>query len=129
MWPRRAHTLALLTKLTYNKWRFKCTQVEQDAFDEIKGIVTRNTLPTYPYFNKTFKIHTDASAFQLGAVISQKCKTIVSHSRKLTNTQQQYTLTEKKLLRIIETLKGFRNILIGQKLRVYTDNKKPTCNF
>ena len=65
MWPRRSYTLAHLTILTSIKPRFKWMQVEQDAFDKIKRIVTRNTLSTYPGFNETFRIHTDASAFQL----------------------------------------------------------------
>ena len=39
--------------------------VEQDAFDEIKRVVARNNLLTYPYFNETFEVHTNASAFQL----------------------------------------------------------------
>ena len=28
----------------------------------------------------------------------------------------------------VETLKEFRTILLGQKLRIYTDHKKLTCN-
>ena len=35
-------------------------------------IVARDTLLTYPDFIDTLKIHTDASLFQLGAVINQK---------------------------------------------------------
>ena len=65
MWPKWSRTLAHLSKLTYIKINFKWTYVKQDAFDEIKRIATRNTLLTYPDFNETFKIHTDASAFQL----------------------------------------------------------------
>ena len=70
MWPRRSHTLAPLTRLTSIKRIFKWTQVEQDAFNKIKGIVARDTFSNYPDFNETFKIHTYASLFQLGAVIS-----------------------------------------------------------
>ena len=73
--PRRPHMLAPLTRLTSIKRKFKWTQVKQDAFKEIKRIMARDTLLTYPDFNETFKIHTDASASQLGAVISQKVKT------------------------------------------------------
>ena len=51
------------------KRKFKYTQVELDAFGKIKRIVARDTLLTFPGFNKTFKIHTNSSAFQLGAVI------------------------------------------------------------
>ena len=66
-------------------------EVEQDTFDKIKRIVAHDTLLTYPDFNETFKIHTDASAFQLGAVIIQKGKTIAFYSRKLTDAQKCYT--------------------------------------
>ena len=110
MWPRQAHTLATLTKLTSINREFKWTKVEQYAFDIIKLIVAHNTLSTYPYFNETFQIHTDASAFQLGAFISQKGKPIGFYSRKLTDTQQRYTVTERKILSIVETLNNFRTI-------------------
>ena len=93
MWPRRSHTLELLTRLTSIEKNCKWTQVEQDAFDKIKRIVAHDTLLTYPDFNETFKIHTDASTFQLGALISQKGKPVALYSRKMTYTQQWYTVT------------------------------------
>ena len=68
-------------------------EVEQDALDEIKRIVARDNLSTYPDFNETFKIHTNDSAFQLEKVIIQKYKPISLYSRKLTDPQQRYTVT------------------------------------
>ena len=56
--------LAPLTILTFIKIKFKWTQVKQDNFDKIKRIVDRDTLLPFPNFNETFKIYTDASAFQ-----------------------------------------------------------------
>ena len=85
MWPRRSHTLSALTILTSIKCKFKWAQVEQDSFYEIKRIVARDTLLTCPNFNETFKIFTDISAFQLGAVIIQKGKHISFYSRKFTD--------------------------------------------
>ena len=84
--------------------------------------MARDTLLTYPDFHEKYKIHTDASAFHLGAVVSQKGKPIVFYSRKLTDTQHWYTVTERELLSIVETLKEFRTILLGRKLRIYTDH-------
>ena len=95
MLPRRSHMLAPLTKLTSINRKYKWMKVEHYGFDEIKRIVDRDTLLTYPDFNETFKIRTNASAFQLGAVISQKVKTIAFCSEKITDTQQRYKLTEK----------------------------------
>ena len=54
--------------------------VEQYAFDGTKRIVDRDTLLTYQDLNEIFRIHTDASAFQLWAVISQKVKPITFYS-------------------------------------------------
>ena len=129
MWPRRSHTLAPLTRLTSIKRKSKWMQVEQDALDKIKWIVARDTLLTYSDLNENFKIHTDDSAFQLGAVINHKDKLIAFYSRKLADPQQRYTITERELLSIVETLKEFRKILLVQKLRIYTDYKNLTCNF
>ena len=100
------------------------------GFDEINQIVARNTLLTYPDFNEKSEIHTDASAFQVGAVISHKVKPIDLYSIKITDEQQRYTVTERELLSIVETLKEFKTIIIGQKLGIYSDHKNRTCkNF
>ena len=44
-------------------------------------------------------------------------------SRKLSKTQQKYSVTEIELLAIVETLKEFIGMLWGQKLVVYTDHQ------
>ena len=77
---------------------------------------------TYPDFSKPFQIYTDASEYQLGGVIMQDGKPIAFFTRKLTKAQKNYTVAEKELLGIVETLKEFRTILLGQTLQVYTDH-------
>ena len=84
MWTRCSHPLHPLTALTSPKVKFKWTDVEQKAFDEIKRTPDNDTLLAYPDFIKRFEIHTDTSDHQLGAVISQEDKPIAFYSRKLT---------------------------------------------
>ena len=87
MWDIRSHLLQPLTEQTSTKVTFKWADVEQNAFNKIKQIVTHNTLLIYLYFNKCFDIHTYDSNFQLGAVISQNGKPIAFNGRKLTPAQ------------------------------------------
>ena len=74
---------------------------------------------------KDIEIYTDALSKQLGAVITQGNNPIVFFSRKLTETQQHYSVTKIELLAIVETLKEFKGMLWGQRLKVYTDYKSP----
>ena len=67
--------------------------------------MAHDTLLTNPYFNEEFKIHANASKFQLGVVIIHKGKPITFYSRRLTDDQNRYTVTERGLLSIFETLK------------------------
>ena len=127
MWAIRSHLLHPLTALTLPKVKFKWTDVEHKAFDEINRIVSHDTLLAYPDFNKRFDIHTDASDHQLGAVIIQNGKTIAFYSRKLTETQNRYTVTERELLSIVKTKEEYRTILLGQQLKIFTDHKNLTC--
>ena len=52
MWPKRAHILAPLTKLTSEKVKFEWTKEHQDAFEAMKTQVGRDVLLSYPNFNK-----------------------------------------------------------------------------
>ena len=130
IWAKRSHILHPLTALTSNKVKFKCTELEQKAFEDIKRAVSQDTLLVYPDFNQRFDIHTDASDYQLGSVISQNVKKIAFYSRKITGLKTMYTVTENKLQGIVKTFKGLRTILLGQKLKIYTDDKNLKCkNF
>ena len=126
MWQGRSELLAPLSSLTSNKVKWEWTDVHQKTFDNMKKAIARETILAYPDFSKPFDIHTDASKVQLGAVISQDTKPIAFYSRKLTDTQTRYTTTERELLSIVETLKEFRNILLGQQIVVHMDHKNLT---
>jgi hypothetical protein len=92
----------------------------------MKAIMAKETLVTFPDFTKEFEIHTNASKLQLGACISQGGKPVAFYSHKLQPAQTRYTTTERELLLIVETLKEFRNILLGQKIKVHTDHENLT---
>jgi len=124
MWKQRSHILAPLTDLVgLGKKKIKWESKHQDSFDRIKKVLAKETILNYPKFDRPFDIHTDASDRQLGAVISQDGKPLAFYSRKLSSAQRNYTTTEQELLSIVGTLKEFRNILLGQIIKVHTDHK------
>ena len=65
----------------------------------------RDVMLAYPNFSKKFLDHSDASKYQLGAVISQEGRPLAFFSRKLNKAQRSYSTTEKELLSIVENLK------------------------
>jgi hypothetical protein len=75
-----------------------------------------------PDFEKEFHVYTDASNKQLGSVIMQEGKPLAFYSRKLNSAQTRYTTGEQELLSVVETLKEFRYILLGQQAIVHTDH-------
>jgi RNase H-like domain found in reverse transcriptase len=117
MWRRRSHVLAPLTVLTSKKIPWKWGVAEQSALKEAKHIISKNAMLALPDFNKKFVFYTDASKYQLEGVITQdNNKPLVFFSRKLKDAQMHYTTTECELFSIVETLKEFRNILLGHKI-------------
>jgi hypothetical protein len=140
MWARHSEMLAPLTDLLVGEcgetkttrmnktkkkpWRWD--PIHQQAFDNVKAAIAKETVLAYPNFLKPFEIYTDTSSTQLGAVITQDNRPIAFFSRKLSKMQEKYSVTEIELLAIVETLKEFKRMLWGQDIKVYSDHKSLT---
>ena len=136
MWMRRSDMLAPLTDLVGECGQTKTTKAKgtkkaswhwdenhQQAFDLVKTTIARDVVLAYPDYSEKFEIYADASQSQIGSVITQNNRPLAFFSRKLSDTQKRYNVTEKELLAIVETLKEFKGMLWGQSIVVYTDHK------
>jgi hypothetical protein len=97
--------------------------MQQQAFQCIRYTIARQVLLKYPDFTKPFDIFTNASDYQLGAVISQEGWQIAFYSRKLNNAQRNYTTIEKELLSVIETSQHYRHLILGGTCRFFCNHK------
>ena len=130
MIPHCSHLLTLLTALTKKNIKFEWTTEHQQAFDSLKNSLAREVVLAYPDFSVPFEIYTDASKYQIRSIITQKDKPLAFYSRKLTDSQMRYTITELKLLAIVETLCEYKCILLRHLITIYTDHKNLTfSNF
>ncbi len=135
LWAGQSDMLAPLTSLVGECGQTKTTKVKgtkevpwhwdevhQRAFNHVKATIDKDVVLAYPDYCKVFEIYTDASSKQLGAVITQGNRPIVFFSRKLSNAQHKYSVPKIELLAIVKTLKEFKGMLWGQKIKVFTDH-------
>jgi hypothetical protein len=76
-----------LTKLTGTKV-FVWNDEQQQAFEAMKAIISAEALLRYPDHNLPFDIETDASDYQLGAIIKQGGHPVAFYTRKLNSTER-----------------------------------------
>eukprot|EP00804_Cyclotella_cryptica_P028168 CCRYP_011016-RA/>CCRYP_011016-RA protein AED:0.14 eAED:0.08 QI:0/0/0/1/0/0/2/0/286 len=91
--------------------------VHQKAFDGIKTSIAKDLVLAYPNDSMEFEIYTDASSKQLGSVVTQGNRPLAFFGRKPLTTQEKYSVTKLELLAIVETLKEFKGMLWGQRLK------------
>jgi len=98
---------------------------QQSAFEVLKEKLMTAPVLRYPDFTQEFIMTTDASAYAIGAVLSQgkvgDDRPIAYASRVLSRAEQNYSTMKKKLLAIVWAVKHFRPY--GTKFKVVTDHK------
>ncbi|KAL7289564.1 hypothetical protein TKK_0016535 [Trichogramma kaykai] len=103
------------------------TTAQEEAFGEIKQILSSAPLLQYPDFNRPFIVTTDASDFAVGGILSQgkvgSDLPIAYTSRSLTDAEVNYSTIEKELLGIVNAVQQFRPYLYGRKFQIVTDHK------
>jgi RNase H-like domain found in reverse transcriptase/Integrase zinc binding domain len=103
-----AESLTNLTKKD-QKWRWK--EREQKAFTSIKEELAKGKL--LRYFNPKLpcQMETDASDHTTAAVLTQEGQPIAFMSKKMNAAEQNYTITEKEMMAIIQGVHQWRKYL------------------
>ena len=115
-----------LHKISDKGTAFHWTEECERAFQHLKTSLTTSPILGYPVHDAPFVLDTDASDFATGAVLSQlqndKEVVIAYHSKSLNIHEQQYCVTRKELLAVLNAFNAFHHFLYGQSVLVRTDN-------
>ena len=117
-----------LNTLTKDDVKFEWKEPQQVAFDKLKQSIKTGPVLALPDPNLPFVVHTDASGFAVGAVLSQKqadgqMRPIAFLSKKMLDAETRYPVHEQELLAIVHALKSWRHYLYGRKFTVFTDHR------
>ncbi|WVZ89241.1 LOW QUALITY PROTEIN: hypothetical protein U9M48_035667 [Paspalum notatum var. saurae] len=112
-----------MTSLLEKDAKFRWTNAQQAAFDELKKRLTTTRVLTLPDQQKKFIVYCDASKDGLGCVLMQEGKVIAYASRQLCKHELNYPTHDLKLAAVVHALKIWRHYLYGQHREIYTDHK------
>ena len=108
-----------------DKWK----NIHQQAFQKLKDIITNDVTLAFPDFSKPFKLSTDASNVAIGGVLSQtddvtgEDRPITFYSRRLSNTERNYSTVDMEAFSLIYGLKYNRPFIHGREVELVSDSE------
>jgi transposase InsO family protein len=107
------------------------TPKEEASFQALKTALTSDPVLRHPRMGQPFIIDPDSSQYCIGAVLQQSFKDpddqirlhpIAFESKKLTETEQNYSAQERELLAVKHALNHWRHIVEGSEIHIRTDH-------
>lgn len=97
------------------------------AFRKLKKCLSSTPILSCPDYDKPFEVHTDASDYGIGAVLTQtqdgKERVIAYMSKSLSKPERNYSATEREALAVLTAIEHWRCYLEnGLKFTVFTDH-------
>lgn len=112
--------------LQKKKQKWKWSNEEQAAFEELKKLLSTPPILQQVNENMPFFLWTDASNYALGAVLLQGEKyynPIEYASRLLIPAERNYSTTEREALAVVWAVQKFRGYIEGAEITILTDHQ------
>ncbi|XP_030838443.1 uncharacterized protein K02A2.6-like [Strongylocentrotus purpuratus] len=128
--PQYAEIAEPLQKLLRKEALWEWHNAQETAFNTLKGRIAEP--PVLAYFTPSAETYvtTDASAFAIGAVLSQtidgSVRPVAFASRALSDTERKYSTGEREALACIYACKHWHMYLYGRKFTLRTDHQALT---
>ena len=119
---------APLREVCKESGQFKWGEEQQKAFDELKNLLSSDTVMAYFDPNRPASIDVDASPVGLGGILTQsdnqgREKVVAYGSVALNKAEQNYPQIEREGLAVAWGLEHFHEYVYGEPVTVYTDHQ------
>jgi hypothetical protein len=112
-----------ITSLLKNDTKFNWSSRCNEAFEQLKVLLTTAPVLAQPDIEKPFDMYCDASGSGPGCVLMQEGRVIAYASRQLRRHEEHYPTHDLELAAMVHALKIWRHYLLGNICHIYTDHK------
>ena len=112
-----------ITSLLKNDTKFNYSSRCNEAFEQLKVLLTTAPVLAQPDIEKPFDVYCDASGSGLGCVLMQEGRVIAYASRQLRRHEEHYPAHDLELAVVVHAFKLWRHYLLGNICHIYTDHK------
>jgi hypothetical protein len=110
---------SLLKNDTKFNWSLRCNE----AFEQLKVLLTTALVLAQSDIEKPFDVYCDASGSGLGCVLMQEGRVIAYASRQLRRHEEHYPTHDLELATMVHALKLWRHYLLVNICHIYADHK------
>ena len=125
--PNLADKTKPIRELLHKDNVFMWSEVQDEAFQNLKKILTSTEVLAYYDTNKRTVLSTDASNSGLGACLYQesegRLRPVAYASKSLTDTESRYAIIEKEALAVTWGCERFSQYLLGTRFEIHTDHR------
>jgi hypothetical protein len=111
--------ISLLKNDTKFNWSSRCNE----AFEQLKVLLTTALILAQPDIERPFDVYCDASGSDLGCVLMQEGQVVAYASRQLRRHDEHYPTHDLELVVVVHALKIWRHYLLWNIYHIYTDHK------
>jgi hypothetical protein len=112
-----------ITSLLKNDTKFNWSSRCNEAFEQLKVLLTTASVLAQPDIEKPFDVYCDTSSSGLGCVLMQGGRVIAYASRQLRWHEKHYPIHDLELATVVHALKIWRHYLLGNICHIYTYHK------
>jgi hypothetical protein len=118
-----------ITSLLKNDTKFNWSSRCNEAFEQLKVLLTTAPVLAQPDIEKPFDVYCDASGSGLGCVLMQEGRVIAYASRQLRRHEEHYPTHDLELAAVVHALKIWHHYLLGNICHIYIQIIKALSTF